>query len=72
MSELSGDRPQVSHGGSSLSIFSGVGTSSASGTSEVGHVNVEELTDNSLALLVDDTAKAVRRLTLETSMFEGI
>ena len=78
MSELSGERPaapaaQGSHGGSSLSIFSGVASSSAaSGTSELGqHVNVDELTDDSLELLVDDSSKAVRRLTLETQMFEG-
>ena len=72
MSELSGERPQNSHGGSSLSIFSAVGTSSPSGTSDIGHVNAEELTDNSLALLVEDASKAVRRLELETQMFTGM
>ena len=71
MSDLSGERSQKSHGGSSLSIFSAVGTSSPSGTSDIGHVNAEELTDNSLAVLVEDASKAVRRLELETQMFTG-
>ena len=57
MSELSGERAHGSHGGSSLSIFSGVATSSASGTSDLGHVNVDELSDNSLELLLSDTTK---------------
>ena len=51
--------------------FSAVGTSSPSGTSDIGHVNAEELTDNSLAVLVEDTSKSVRRLELETQMFTG-
>ena len=72
MSDLSGERSQKSHGGSSLSIFSAVGTSSPSGTSDIGHVNAEELTDNSLAVLVEDASKAVRRLELETQMFTGV
>ena len=72
MSDLSGERSQKSHGGSSLSIFSAVGTSSPSGTSDIGHVNAEELTDNSLAVLVEDASKAVRRLELETQMFTAV
>jgi hypothetical protein len=71
MSEISGDR-RVSGEGSSLSIFSGVATSSASGTSDVGHVNVDELSDSSLANLVEETSRGIRRLDLETTMFEGI
>ena len=58
--------------GSSVSIFSAEGISSASGTSEVGHVIVDELSDNSLNNLVEETAKTVRRMTLETRMFEGM
>ena len=57
--------------GSSVSIFSAEGISSASQTSEVGHVIVDELSDNSLNNLVEETAKTVRRMTLETRMFEG-
>lgn len=60
MSELSG--AQVSHGGSSLSIFSGVGTSSEAGTSDLGHINAEELTENSLAALVEETSKVRNNL----------
>ena len=72
MSEISGERGrQGSHGGSSLSIFSGVATSSASGTSDLGHVNVDELTDSSLEQLLEETQKSVRRLNLETTMFVG-
>ena len=72
MSELSGEGgKRQSHGGSSVSIFSAEGVSSASGTSEVGHVIVDELSDNSLNNLVEETAKTVRRMTLETRMFEG-
>ena len=58
--------------GSSVSIFSAEGISSASGTSEVGHVIVDELSDNSLNNLVEETAKTVRRMNLETRMFEGM
>ena len=55
-----------------MSIFSAEGISSASGTSEVGHVIVDELSDNSLNNLVEETAKTVRRMNLETRMFEGM
>ncbi len=69
MSQINGN---PSHEGSSLSIFSGLGTSSGgSGTSEVGHVNVDELSDNALSNLVEETQRSMRRLTLETKMFEG-
>ena len=71
MSELSGDRPRGSHGGSSLSIFSGVATSSASGTSDLDHVNVEELSEGSLQETLEEAQSQIRRLTLETKMFEG-
>ena len=69
MSVLSG--AHVSHEGSSLSVFSGLGSSTASGTSDVGHVNVDELSDNALSNLIDETQRSMRRLTLETKMFEG-
>lgn len=71
MSELSGDRPRGSHGGSSLSIFSGDVGSSASGTSDLDHVNVEELSEGSLQETLEEAQRQIRRLTLETNMFQG-
>ena len=72
MSELSGDRPRGSHGGSSLSIFSGDVGSSASGTSDLDHVNVEELSEGSLQETLEEAQRQIRRLTLETNMFQGV
>lgn len=66
------DRPRGSHGGSSLSIFSGVATSSAgSGTSDLDHINVEELSEASLQDTLEEAQRQIRRLTLETNMFQG-
>lgn len=74
---------------SSLSIFSGLGTSSFSGKSDYqfqlnvtlfksffklgseSGVNVEELSDEQLARVVEDLRSNVKRLAMETKMFEG-
>ena len=58
---------------SSLSVFSGLGTSSiVSGGSDPGaHIVIDELSDEQLARVVDDIRKNVKRIYLETKMFEG-
>ena len=66
--------------GSSLSIFSGVastgsvsdirGFGSAGGGSS-GHVNVDDLNDEELNVVIEDLKVTVRRLLLETQMFQG-
>lgn len=56
---------------SSLSIFSGIGTSSVSGVSETGHVNVEDLSDAHLEQAVEELKGGLRLLILETLMFES-
>ena len=59
---------------SSLSVFSGLGTSSiASGGSDpAAHIVVDELSDEQLARVVDDLRASVKRTYLETKMFEGL
>ncbi len=68
MSEHSGE--QLSRG-SSLSLLSGFGTSTLSGTSDSGHINLDELSDDRLESLIDETKAALRLLILETLMFES-
>ncbi len=48
--------------GSSLSLFSGLGTSSVSGTSESGGLppNVDELSDSRLEQVVDEAKSSLR------------
>ena len=76
MSEHSGEQPPLSRG-SSLSIFSGFGTSSVSGGSDSGgggggHVNnVEDLSTHQLENVVDDIKSSLKLLILETLMFES-
>jgi hypothetical protein len=62
---------QLSGGGSSLSLFSGLGTSSISGASESGLVNVEELSDSKLESLLEEHKASLSLLVLETLMFES-
>lgn len=57
--------------GSTLSLFSGLGTSSVSGPSESGHINIEELSDSKLESLLDEARVSLRLLILETIMFES-
>ena len=68
------DSDQLS-GESSLSLFSGFGTSSVSGGSDLGGagagINVEELSDKKLESLLEDTKTALRQIVLETLMFES-
>ena len=54
-----------------MSIFSGDVGSSASGTSDLDHVNVEELSEGSLQETLEEAQRQIRRLTLETNMFQG-
>ena len=68
MSEHSGE--PLSRG-SSLSIFSGFGTSSVSGGSESGHINAEDLSNHQLENVVDDIKSSLKLLILETLMFES-
>ena len=55
-----------------MSIFSGDVGSSASGTSDLDHVNVEELSEGSLQETLEEAQRQIRRLTLETNMFQGV
>ena len=71
------DHSEQLSGGSSLSLFSGLGTSSVSGASEAtggvgaAHVNVEELSDSRLEAAVEEVRTSLRLLVLETLMFES-
>lgn len=60
---------------SSVSVFSGLGTSSVSGAgagaSDGGHVNVDDLSDDQLEQAVEELKAALRTLMLETLMFEN-
>ncbi|QQP50082.1 Hypothetical protein FKW44_010964 [Caligus rogercresseyi] len=51
---------------SSLSLVSGLGTSSVSGTSESGHVNVEELDDETLASVIHKLKDHIKSQRMET------
>ena len=64
------DSDQLS-GESSVSLFSGLGTSSISGTSETAHLNIEELSDSKLDNLLEEQKRAIRTLILESIMFEN-
>ena len=39
---------------------------------QLAHVNVDELSDDGLANIIEELKTAVRRFSLETIMFEGI
>ena len=56
---------------SSVSLFSGLGTSSVSGPSESGHVNVEDLNLEQLETALAETKTSLKQMILETLMFES-
>lgn len=68
MSDHSGE--QLSRG-SSQSLFSGFGTSSISGPSESGHVNVEDFSVDQLEIALAEAKGALKLAILETIMFEN-
>nr|XP_040581463.1 probable myosin heavy chain ECU04_1000 [Lepeophtheirus salmonis] len=56
---------------SSLSLVSGLGTSSVSGTSESGHVNIDELDDDQLRNAVTGLKDNLKINKMETEIFES-
>ena len=62
------DASEILSRGSSLSIFSGFGTSSVSGASESGHQNVEDLSVGQLEHIVEDVKTSLKLLILEYSL----
>ena len=60
--------------GSGLARFEAGSANENRGTqlAQLAHVNVDDLSDDGLANIIDELKTAVRRFALETIMFEGI
>ena len=60
--------------GSGLARFEAGSANENRGTqlAQLAHVNVDDLSDDGLANVIDELKTAVRRFALETIMFEGI
>ena len=70
---LSGSISDLRGFGSGIARFEAGSANENRGTqfAQLAHINVDELSDDGLANVIDDLKTAVRRFALETLMFEG-
>ena len=71
---ISGSISDLRGFGSGLARFEAGSANENRGTqlAQLAHVNVDDLSDDGLANVIDELKTAVRRFALETIMFEGI
>ena len=71
---ISGSISDLRGFGSGLARFEAGSANENRGTqlAQLAHVNVDDLSDDGLANVIDEWKAAVRRFALETIMFEGI
>ena len=74
ISIVSGSISDLRGFGSGLARFEAGSANENRGTqlAQLAHVNVDDLSDDGLANVIDELKAAVRRFALETIMFEGI
>ena len=71
---LSGSISDLRGFGSGIARFEAGSANENRGTqfAQLAHINVDELSDDGLANVIDELKTAVRRFSLETIMFEGM